>query len=561
MHSASNGDGEPRLRQVLTVLCLLLLAAAGCGDADPDADLDDPENRTEITAQAIGADDVDRHADGVFYDPRHPAYDSPYPVPHTGWVHSSTLESLLLLSDLFNPLDVFPEAPVGDALAYATDGRLNGQFAFWNEHGDKLMEGRFTEGMAEGRWVAWNEEGSRLELVLATTNHVEFDWSASAAGESVTPRPEPATVELDVDAANSIDAAPERERAVVARSTAPVPRDGLRASSAEGSLTVRAQPGSLILLDGADVGTTNDAGVLVISGVQAGRHLVGARKAGYADVTRTMTVVAERSELVELASAELPGILTVTANTDGVTLQIDGVGTRSLPVTALEIPAGARRMIASRPGFRTLDNNVEIRPGETTTLELSLVLIPLDEQMSTAETLLRSGDHNAAIAAAGIVMNEYPEEGAPHLFVGYALYSLGHFADSVVPLTWAIALGGEVELPARHRHGGLGLRVNSCDGVITLSSSSVTFRSSSGNDHSFHATPENILSLETTPDRIDTRILVVEGDEKRERSFDFVHTSADRVTDNVGLFSTLSCVDCDGSLGVLAQLLKSVRGF
>ena len=141
------------------------------------------------------------------------------------------------------------------------------------------------------------------------------------------------------------------------------------AGVSEGSLTIRTLPGSVVELDGVEVGTTNAAGILAVDGIAAGGHVVAARKPGYAAATTTAGVVAGRSEVVELSLMQLPGSRAATANTPDATSRIpdatsliDGVSEYPLPVRGRE-PAGRRRT-AGRPGFMPAVEDLDIRPGE-----------------------------------------------------------------------------------------------------------------------------------------------------------------------------------------------------
>ncbi len=298
------------------------------------------------------------------------------------------------------------------------------------------------------------------------------------------------------------------------------------ASAREGSLTIRALPGSAVQLDGVDAGTTDDSGILGLPGLQAGRHLLVVRKEGYADAQATVSVVAGQSEVVELSPVALSGALTVTANVPDVTVQIEGVGEYSLPVTGLEVLAGLRRVAASRPGFLPVEDAVEVRGGEAATLELVLERVPVEVALREAQSLFNVRQYRDAARAAEAVVTENGDAGEAYLLLGKSVYELGRLEDSANFLGRAIELGQAVELPAKHRHGGLGLRAGFCEGVIAVSRSVVTYRSAQGLDHSFVTTPDRIRAVTFRDDRIAMRIAVLEGNRERERNFDFIHPDA-----------------------------------
>ena len=330
-----------------------------------------------------------------------------------------------------------------------------------------------------------------------------------------------------------------------------------------GSLTVRAEPASQIALDGSDVGSTGSSGLLVLSGIRPGRHVVVARKQGYTEATNVVEVVEGRSEVVELTLDALPGTLTVTANVPGAILSIEGAGDHRLPVTRLDVSAGSRRVTVMGAGYEPVEENVEIRAGELTTLDVVLEPVRVGELVRVVRSRFDAGNYQGTVEGARAVLSIRPDAGAAHLLLGRALYQLGRFDESAVPLYRAILLGEQVVLPTNHRHGGGGFRQGLCRGVISLSTSEVAFRSREEPDHGFAITPDKISDVEIAEAvggqafRLNTRI---QDQGTRRRSFDFVHrgTRRQRQDPDSPLFVLLTCPDCDGSMGVQAALMEAL---
>ena len=329
-----------------------------------------------------------------------------------------------------------------------------------------------------------------------------------------------------------------------------------------GILTVRAAPASRVELDGADVGATGATGLLVLSDVQPGRHIVVARKEGHAAATNVVEVFADRAEVVELALAALSGRLTATANVADARLRIEDAGDHRLPLSGLEIPAGSHRVTVSREGFRTVENDVEIRPGELTTLDFVLERVSIEEPLQAAMDQFAVGDYREAAEAARRLRRLRPDVGAVHLLLGTALYYLGQFDQSIDPLERALELGEQVVLPAKHRHGGVGLREGFCRGTITLSGSEIAFRSREDPEHGFSVTPDRVTDLEVVQsiDGFAFRLNASVADEERgirRRNFDFVHPNATRLRrePNWPVF-VLACPSCDASLDVQVALMN-----
>ena len=363
-------------------------------------------------------------------------------------------------------------------------------------------------------------------------------------------------------------AAPRRANAAAPRraSTA-APRRASAAAPEAGAarLVVRAEPGASIDLDGTESGRTDDAGMLLLTGLQPGRHVVVARKPGYASATAVVEVAPGRSEVVELAPAALPGMLTVRANVADATLRIDGGPEHPLPLLRFEVPPGSLRLTAARPGYRNAEHEVDVRPGESTSLDVVLERVPVDELLRDARNRFDAGRHRDAAAGAQAVVDLLPDAGEAHLLLGQALYELRRFDESARSLARAVTLGQVVTLAANHRHGGLGLRAGFCPGVISFSRDGVSFRSDTEDDHGLFAAPGAILDLEPEHAggrvvRIDARILETDGGRERRRNFDFVHKDTLRAADaDSDLFTVLTCRSCDASMDVQLALMQHVN--
>ena len=312
-----------------------------------------------------------------------------------------------------------------------------------------LSAAGFEPGPADGLFGAATRDAIRAwqtERGVPATGYLNGEEADGlfelGAGDRASERGAPATGYLNGEEADGLFELGAGDRASAG------------AERGAGRLTVRATPSSRIELDGADVGATGATGLLVLSEVQPGRHVVVARKEGHTEATGVVEVVDGRAEVVELALAALPGRLTVTANVAGALLRIENAGDHRLPLNGLEIPAGSRRLTASREGFGTVENDVEIRPGQLTTLELLFESVPVDELLRAALGQFAAGNYREAADGARSVLSVRPDADAGHRLLGTALYELGEFQESINPLGRAILLGQEVVLPTKHRHGG-----------------------------------------------------------------------------------------------------------
>ncbi len=353
--------------------------------------------------------------------------------------------------------------------------------------------------------------------------------------------------------------------------TVPIP-----APIVEGSLTVRASPGTLIQIDSKEVGVTDASGLIALPNIQPGRHVVTGRKTGYRDGNRTADVMAGRSDVVDLVMVPLNATLSATANVPDATIQIGALLPQRLPLTNHEVGPGTHQVKVTKNGYRSFEETVEFPPGEAVTRQFSLEPLPIEELLRAAETYYRSGNFSRAATEARAVTTNNPQAGRAFLLLGQSLYRLKNYAESLGHLGRAIDLGETVELAAKHRHGFMSqVATNAwCDGIVTLSKSGFSFRSSSEPRHQWPAAPSKIVSVTQVPALLELNvdIMIPDGRSGREKKedLDFVHPDYVMVTvtgprdPNSILQPRTTVRDCkncdDGPLNVLAGLLRKLSG-
>ena len=263
-----------------------------------------------------------------------------------------------------------------------------------------------------------------------------------------------ATGYLDRGAAERLNAfaAPARSE-----SGRPAPRrTPVDARGAAGTLTVQGEPSSSIEVDGVVIGVVPASGVVRVPDVGPGEHVVVARREGYLPVRSVVEVVGDRAQVVDVTTEGMPGRLTASADVAGAVLRIGNAEARSLPVTDLEIPAGAHDLLVSRDGYRPIADRVDVRPGQLVRRDFILEAIPHEERvraaLAPAEAHFRARNYRAAVDALRSVLDVVGDSPRAYWMLGAGLYNLGEFTASVEPLLRAIALGEAVVLPAKHRH-------------------------------------------------------------------------------------------------------------
>ena len=343
-------------------------------------------------------------------------------------------------------------------------------------------------------------------------------------------------------------------------------RAAVDARGAAGTLTVRADPSSSIEVDGAVIGVVPASGVVVVPDVRPGEHVVVARREGYLPVTSVVEVAGDRAEVVNVTTEGTPGRLTASANVTGAVLRIGDAEAHSLPVTDLQVPPGAHDLVVSREGYRPIADRIDVSPGQLVGRDFILEAIPQEERvraaLAPAEAHFRVRNHRAAVDALRSVLDVVGNSPRANWMLGAGLYELGEFPESVTPLARAIALGMDVVLPAKHRHGGGGFREGFCEGTLTLSLTEIAFASFDAPDHGFVVAPDKVAEPTITgsvggfPFRLNTSVRDPERGIERN-NFDFVHRNAARQAapeESLRLI-VLGCPGCDASLHVQEALM------
>ena len=265
------------------------------------------------------------------------------------------------------------------------------------------------------------------------------------------------------------------------------------------------------------------------------------------------------------AVAEGPGRLTARANATGATIQLDRGKAMDLPLRSHQLVAGSYRATISAFGFETLERDFDVDPSKETVLDITLEPTPFEELLSEARDRYLAEDFKGARDRVQRLLTIHPDEGAAILLLGESLYRLGEFHESETQLRQALRRGETVTLPAKHRHGGLGLREGFCRGILKLSKAEVSYRSSDQPKHGFTITPnqlrEVVAAEKTYRDsvtRIDTKI---QDRGNKGRDFDFVHWNSERVPERRGDSSLLDlqCRYCDGSMNIQLALMQYLQ--
>lgn len=347
---------------------------------------------------------------------------------------------------------------------------------------------------------------------------------------------------------------------------------------ATAELNIRSTPpNSSILIDGQSIGVTDEGGLLNLPSLKAGEHIIIGRKERYRDAQRTIILEANRNQTVQLDLSPMPGTLNINVNVGGARIEINDQGNYADKVSNLELDAGSYSVKASKPGYGTATQRVDIGAGQRS--DVSLTLEPaVEEILAEAEKEFRNRRYNEAIAISRNILANNASQPRANWLIGQSYFKMQKYYESIPYLANAIALGEQVILPITHRHGGqFGFNVDDdlCVGRLIFGKNLLEFQSLTGitmssvnfGPHNFRTTMGQIYELKF--DNIDQGgeiHLVVgvdeKGKEKRKR-YDLYSPQATltdkRSRSGQALGMIIRCDDCPEMMPALFQLLRLLQ--
>jgi serine/threonine-protein kinase len=107
--------------------------------------------------------------------------------------------------------------------------------------------------------------------------------------------------------------------------------------------------------------------------VSKGRHTLEVRKSGYVPERRIVVLLGNESQRVSVALTMAAGMLKVSTVPAGASVYVDGELKREVTPTSLKIPAGSRRILVRKEGYKDVEQVIEIEDNSITTLNQQLV--------------------------------------------------------------------------------------------------------------------------------------------------------------------------------------------
>jgi len=115
-----------------------------------------------------------------------------------------------------------------------------------------------------------------------------------------------------------------------------------------GQIRVVSEPsGATVVLDGA----TQDTTPVLINHVAPGTHLLTARKEGFRETRRTVSLLPGQKTTVDLSLEPMTGLVLVHSEPTGAVVQLDGAQKGLTPLLIHDFPAGEHRLRLSADGY------------------------------------------------------------------------------------------------------------------------------------------------------------------------------------------------------------------
>jgi PEGA domain len=236
-----------------------------------------------------------------------------------------------------------------------------------------------------------------------------------------------------------------------------------------------------VLVNGQLRGTTDIKGVLTLPPLKADRYRILLRKENYEEQAHTVQVTAgvETSETFTLTP--LKGSLTIVPVPSGARVTVRGMdypeGVRNLP-----LEPGSYNVSVSKEGYKTVERNATIEPGQPLSLSVILEVLRVEEMLAQGQDKFRQRDYAQAIAISRDILSAKPEEPKANLLLGMSHFNYGNYDAAVASLLKAISLGEQVQIPVqRHtKFGMLAENDNLTPGVLIIGKNLLEFRAATG---------------------------------------------------------------------------------
>jgi hypothetical protein len=126
--------------------------------------------------------------------------------------------------------------------------------------------------------------------------------------------------------------------------------------------------GGRLFVDNKDMGTLPLSAPIQL---EPGEHALVVRKPGFADFSRRITAQKTRPTEVAVALEAVAGVVSVTAETPGATVSIDGQPRGQVPVIGVVLKPGTHEIVVSKEGFEPDKQSLAVKAGKEYTVVAS----------------------------------------------------------------------------------------------------------------------------------------------------------------------------------------------
>lgn len=333
------------------------------------------------------------------------------------------------------------------------------------------------------------------------------------------------------------------------------------APSAE--VTIKTSPeGCSISIDAKPRGTTNRDGILNIPKLPPASYILTVSRPGYQKHESLIQLTAGQNETVEVTLTPLPVNLAINPNVSGARIEVNGQIYNDFADVQL-IP-GTYQIKVSRPGYRTVVREIELRTAKPETLSVSMERVSIEELLAQAEQSFSAQRYDQAIAVCLDLLSAQPDHPRAVLLLGQSNFAKEKHDDSVFYLVKAVRLGQQAMLPIKHHHSTVIKGDDLCSGQLVILKERLEFRAAAS-DHSFNIPWPKVYELSVKPyrstSRLQTRVGILKGRKEDKQNFNFFPAQADLRRSNPNLLTSTEvyCKDCWPTVDAIYQILQQLR--
>jgi hypothetical protein len=264
--------------------------------------------------------------------------------------------------------------------------------------------------------------------------------SQPANQESQSPQP------VQTPAPDAQQAAPAEPQQAAEAPAEPRPRSappargrkgkGRSAAVLQAQLSVNSAPeGAEISFDGSALCQTP----CTLTGIAPGQHLVAASKAGFGQVSRTVSLESGGNSSVSLQLSQLTAMVSVSSNPAGAAIVIDGKDTGKLtPSQIILDKPGKHSITIRRYGYLESSSNLNVELGQTSALNLDLTKLGSTDEIKAAGGHFRKVFGRGDNSALGVVSVKTQPKGAQIMVNNRVLDKTAPFDFYLNPGTYVI---------------------------------------------------------------------------------------------------------------------------